>query len=102
MWHELREPRVSEGYPFSRQAGLKLIPASDFAIPFDEPSTSTPSMKLPLILYSVLGWLIAEASATALTYKLGANEKACFYTVTKNKGEKIAFYFAVCKRASSR
>ena len=40
--------------------------------------------------------LVSEASATALTYKLTANEKACFYTNTQNKGEKIAFYFAVC------
>jgi len=34
-------------------------------------------------------------SATALTYKLGAHEKACFYSNVENKGAKIAFYFAV-------
>jgi hypothetical protein len=34
-------------------------------------------------------------SATALTYKLSANEKACFFSNVENKGAKIAFYFAV-------
>jgi hypothetical protein len=57
--------------------------------------TTPPNMKLPLISYGLLAWLTAQASATALTYKLGANEQACFYTATKTKGEKIAFYFAV-------
>jgi hypothetical protein len=36
-------------------------------------------------------------SATALTYKLTANEKACFFTNVENKGAKIAFYFAVSR-----
>ncbi|KAK0635240.1 emp24/gp25L/p24 family/GOLD-domain-containing protein [Bombardia bombarda] len=52
-------------------------------------------MQLPLILCGLLVWLTAQATATALTYKLIANEKACFYTATSKKGEKIAFYFAV-------
>lgn len=52
-------------------------------------------MQLPLISCGLLACLVAQVSATALTYKLQANEKACFYTATKNKGEKIAFYFAV-------
>ena len=52
-------------------------------------------MKLPFVLCSLLAGLVAQVSATALTYKLGANEKACFYTATKNPAEKIAFYFAV-------
>jgi len=34
-------------------------------------------------------------SATALTYKLSANEQACFYSNVENKGAKVAFYFAV-------
>jgi hypothetical protein len=33
--------------------------------------------------------------ATALTYKIDANEKACFYAWVDKVGEKIAFYFAV-------
>ncbi|KAK4453188.1 emp24/gp25L/p24 family/GOLD-domain-containing protein [Podospora aff. communis PSN243] len=52
-------------------------------------------MQLPLISCGLLACLVAQVSATALTYKLQANEKACFYTSTKTKGEKIAFYFAV-------
>ncbi|KAH8908423.1 hypothetical protein BR93DRAFT_893643 [Coniochaeta sp. PMI_546] len=52
-------------------------------------------MQLPLIAYGLVACFVAQVSATALTYKLTPNEKACFYTATKNKGEKIAFYFAV-------
>jgi hypothetical protein len=33
--------------------------------------------------------------ATALTYKIDANERACFYAWVDKVGEKIAFYFAV-------
>lgn len=52
-------------------------------------------MQLPLIAYGLLAFFAAQASATALTYKLVPNEHACFFTATKNRGEKIAFYFAV-------
>lgn len=53
-------------------------------------------MQLPSLSFGLLGLLAAQATATSLTYKLEANEKACFYTATQNKDEKIAFYFAVC------
>lgn len=53
-------------------------------------------MKLSTLAYGLFALLASEVSATALTYKLTANEKACFYANNKNKGEKIAFYFAVC------
>ncbi|KAF9691314.1 hypothetical protein EKO04_010630 [Ascochyta lentis] len=33
--------------------------------------------------------------ATALTYRLDAHEKACFYANVEHKGTKVAFYFAV-------
>ncbi len=52
-------------------------------------------MKLSLFPCGLLACLASQAAATALTYKLLANEKACFYTSTNNKGEKVAFYFAV-------
>ncbi len=58
-------------------------------------STPQPTMKLSPITYGLFAWLAAEASATALTYKLLANEKACFYTDTETKAQKLAFYFAV-------
>lgn len=52
-------------------------------------------MQLLLISCGLLAFLAAHVSATALTYKMQPHEKACFFTATKNKGEKIAFYFAV-------
>ena len=52
-------------------------------------------MQLPLLSCGLLALFAAQVTATALTYKLGANEKACFYTLTQHKDEKIAFYFAV-------
>lgn len=57
-------------------------------------------MQLPLLSYGLWALLAVQATATALTYKLNANEEACFYTVSQQKDEKIAFYFAV--RSSNR
>jgi hypothetical protein len=39
--------------------------------------------------------------ATALTYKIDANERACFYAWVDKVGEKIAFYFAVPRPSPS-
>ncbi|KAF2269586.1 hypothetical protein CC78DRAFT_529325 [Lojkania enalia] len=44
---------------------------------------------------SLLALYIGAVHATALTYKLEAHEKACFFTNVEHKGTKIAFYFAV-------
>lgn len=52
-------------------------------------------MKLSVIVCGLLASLSSVVSATALTYKLVANEKACFFASVENKGAKIAFYFAV-------
>ncbi|KAK1760884.1 emp24/gp25L/p24 family/GOLD-domain-containing protein [Echria macrotheca] len=52
-------------------------------------------MQLPLLSCGLLAVLAAHVSATALTYKMQPHEKACFYTATKTRGEKVAFYFAV-------
>lgn len=43
---------------------------------------------------TVLGFL-RLCSATALTYKLEASEKACFYSNVEQPNTKVAFYFAV-------
>ncbi|KAM6512515.1 hypothetical protein FSOLCH5_010226 [Fusarium solani] len=43
-------------------------------------------MRLPTLLAGLFACLITDVAATALTYKLGANEKACFYTATKKGG----------------
>ncbi|KAL9583383.1 MAG: hypothetical protein Q9203_005103 [Teloschistes exilis] len=52
-------------------------------------------MRLPLLWITLLGYILSYASATALTYKLQPNEKACFFSYAEQKGLKLAFYFAV-------
>jgi hypothetical protein len=52
-------------------------------------------MRTFLALAGLLAYLISLVSATALTYKLDANERACFFTQVQHKGTKVAFYFAV-------
>lgn len=55
------------------------------------------TMRLPTLVAGLMALMASNVAATALTYKLGANEKACFYASTKNENEKIAFYFAVSR-----
>lgn len=50
----------------------------------------------------LLALLIPSVSATALTYKLEAHEKACFYADVQQKDVKVAFYFAVSLDSSMR
>ncbi|KAL9612680.1 MAG: hypothetical protein Q9167_002716 [Letrouitia subvulpina] len=52
-------------------------------------------MRLPLIFWSLYGYVLTLTSATALTYKLQPNEQACFYSNAPQQGSKLAFYFAV-------
>jgi hypothetical protein len=52
-------------------------------------------MRAYLLVCGLLASLVSMASATALTYKLVPNEKACFFATVDNKGAKVAFYFAV-------
>lgn len=65
--------------------------------PVHKPITAScrPTMKLTSIACGLVALFAGHASATALTYKLVANEKACFYANNQDKGQKIAFYFAV-------
>jgi hypothetical protein len=44
---------------------------------------------------ALIGCITSFASATALTFKLPANEKDCFYAHVDRAERKIAFYFAV-------
>ena len=56
------------------------------------PSSMRP---LPLAL-ALLGLLLAPlTAATALTYTLAPNEKACFFAAVEQPGAKVAVYFAV-------
>jgi len=49
-----------------------------------------------LILLLTIITFSGKSEATALTYNIGANEKACFYFLTDQPGRKTRFYFAVC------
>lgn len=46
-------------------------------------------------LFAGLASLVSSVTATALTYRLEANEKACFFTNVEQANAKVAFYFAV-------
>lgn len=46
-------------------------------------------------LIGLLATTITSVTATALTFKLEANEKSCFYTYSDQPDAKVAFYFAV-------
>lgn len=50
-----------------------------------------------LALLAGLASLVSSVTATALTYRLEANEKACFYTNVEQPNAKVAFYFAVSR-----
>ena len=52
-------------------------------------------MQLTSLLLAVLPLFSSLVSATALTYKIAANEKACFFTDVERQNAKVAFYFAV-------
>ena len=52
----------------------------------------------PFLFFGLLATIISYVHATALTYKLAPNEKACFFAdvLPAQANAKIAFYFAVC------
>ena len=52
-----------------------------------------------LTFLGVIAYMASLVSGTALTYKLAAGEKTCFFTEVKQSGVKIAFYFAVSPNA---
>jgi len=52
-------------------------------------------MRVATLILGLLATAVSSVSATALTYKLDANEKACFYTQVDQQNVKVAFYFAV-------
>lgn len=52
-------------------------------------------MRTSLLSVGLLAWFVSVVSATALTYKMSANENACFYATSNKPGQKMAFYFAV-------
>jgi hypothetical protein len=52
-------------------------------------------MRFTALLIGLLAYLVSSVTATALTYRLEANEKACFYKFVEQRNTKVAFYFAV-------
>lgn len=52
-------------------------------------------MRLLSILSSTLLGAASLVSATALTFKLNASDRQCFYSQVDTPGTKVAFYFAV-------
>ncbi|KIV92360.1 hypothetical protein B0A52_07456 [Exophiala mesophila] len=44
---------------------------------------------------ALVAGVVSQVSATALTYKLGASERACFFADVQRQNAKVAFYFAV-------
>lgn len=70
-------------------------PSSLCPVPNPITASCRPTMKLTSLACGLVALFAGHASATALTYKLVANEKACFYANNQDKGQKIAFYFAV-------
>jgi hypothetical protein len=58
-------------------------------------STPTFTMRSLATIASLLLAYCTAVYATALTYRLDAHEKACFFANVDHKGTKVAFYFAV-------
>jgi hypothetical protein len=52
-------------------------------------------MRVLTTVVALVGCITSVASATALTFKLPANEKECFYAHVDKAERKLAFYFAV-------
>lgn len=70
-------------------------PQFRLALPVHKSQLSRLTMRLASMLYGLVAYLLSLVSATALTYKLTPNEKACFFSYVEEKGAKLAFYFAV-------
>ncbi|KAK1144364.1 hypothetical protein N8T08_005517 [Aspergillus melleus] len=51
-------------------------------------------MRFAALVIGILAALVSTVTATALTYRLEANEKACFYNYVDERNTKVAFYFA--------
>lgn len=73
---------------------LPLIAATRPSTP-SRPSIKPAEMGLLQLALGLLVALSPLVSATALTYKLSPNEKACFFANVDTQPAKVAFYFAV-------
>lgn len=62
---------------------------------FPNKSSISLTMQFLFLLFGLLASVVS-VSATALTTKVEAHEKSCFYTRVEEASLKVAFYFAVC------
>lgn len=94
-WCEI--PRRSSSWPVPPHVWRRWWELEGVLIcwPARDNANHTFAMRLPILIAGLLACLVTDVAATALTYKIGANENACFFTTTKKEGEKVAFYFAV-------
>lgn len=65
---------------------------------FPSPIPVAANMHAALLLSTLVALFATAVSSTALTYKLAANEKSCFFAHVNQKSAKVAFYFAVRRR----
>ena len=56
-------------------------------------------MRVAIIAMGLLASVVSSVQGTALTYMVGANEKACFYANADQTNLKMAFYFAVSRES---
>ena len=77
-----------------RQSWPERTPDADIIPQFNGPSRYI-CLTMRFALFAGLASLVSSVTATALTYRLEANEKACFFTNVEQSNAKVAFYFAV-------
>lgn len=80
--------------PFDSHARIEVHPRKFTGSSARNLADSQPR-KLAMQILLVFASLLAAVYATALTYRLEAHEKACFFAQVADKGTKVAFYFAV-------
>ena len=80
--------------PLLKRRAAELNSPSDSLLPI------LSTMRLTNLVIGLLATVVSTVSATALTYKLEANEKACFHSYVDQTNSKVAFYFAVCTVAT--
>jgi hypothetical protein len=92
------EPASCPIPPIQEKAKQQIYPIDLFAsrtFSCDIYQHNACTMRTTGIVAGLLATLIPSVSATALTYKLDAHEKACFHADVTQTDVKVAFYFAV-------
>jgi len=87
-------------FPSRHVSKRRELPVSSTKMTFAARSFAARSFaaSLSALIAAIVLFSGKTVDATALTYKIDANERACFYAWVDKVGEKIAFYFAVSPR----